>query len=190
MIKNFTMKWFYKILISCLGLICYCHSMDLKQSMAMVTDTFIPHRIFGEKMKVIPHKADIKRFDMYLRNMNMNPNNPENVVKVLLRNCCKKDNKSIMHEMAMSEGESCREYIPQNEIKKYYTSIAKNPVGLNLLKIIAANGREISDNEYPLVDFWSTRESKFRRTFDVDEKNQWKSETDWHIEIYKGGSPF
>ncbi|MBQ7524508.1 MAG: hypothetical protein IJT08_02790 [Alphaproteobacteria bacterium] len=123
--------------------------------------------------------------------MKMEPNNPENVVEMLLWNCSEKGNETNLKEMMKLGEGNYQDWFSLKEIEKHYINIAQNPVGLRVLKVIAANGMGISDNAWPLVSFpVSEKETEFvqyRREcfFKNNEKNSWIAEKDRWLQICK-----
>lgn len=122
-------------------------------------------------MDVISNEKHYKKFDEYLISNGKDPNNSENVVEMFLKNCDETPNEDDAKYLMKLSSDAYMRPLPFDKVKKLYEEIAKNPVGRNIMKVIAANGVEISDNNYPpcylLV---SEKKTRFLGAYDHDDK--------------------
>ena len=158
-------KIFYKLILSMLATQTGFAMESIHQSTWVKT---IEHKLFGT-MEVISNERHYKKFDEYLAKNGMDPNNSENVVEMFLKNCDETPNEEKAKQLMELGGETYQGAFPFEKARNFYKEIAKNPVGRNIMKVIAANGVEISDNNYPpcylLV---SEKKTRFLCRYDLD----------------------
>ena len=130
----------------------------------------IEHKLFGA-MEVISNEQHYKKFDDYLSKLGKDPNSPEEVVEMFLKNCDETPNEEEAKYLMELCGETYQGVFSFERARNFYKEIAKNPVGRNIMNVIAANGVEISNNGYPPCYFLvSEKKTRFLGVYDLDNK--------------------